>query len=151
MLRYQAGGNCRWDLRTGGKDWAEERAWNSAFYQGYPSHPHTCANKPERKAVSGADSGSQFLLHGSRPACKAGGRFARSLEAGAVLSLQFSLVQLLSRVRLFATPWTGAHQASLSITNSQSLLKLISIESVMSSNHLGASASASVLPMNIQS
>ena len=89
----------------------------------------------------------------------------------------------LSRVQLFATPWTAARQASLSITNSQSLLKLISIESVMPSNHLilccpllllpsifpnirgffpmnqlfasggqsiGVSASASVLPMNIQ-
>ena len=83
---------------------------------------------------------------------------------------------------IFATPWTAAHQASLSITKSQSLLKLMSIESVMSSNHLfhchsrllllsifpsirvfpmsqffasggqsiGVSASASVLPMNIQ-
>ena len=41
-----------------------------------------------------------------------------------------------SRVQLFATPWTAAHQVSLSITNSQSLLKLMSIESVMPSNHL---------------
>ena len=48
----------------------------------------------------------------------------------------FSSVQSLSRVQLFATPWTAAHQASLPITNSQSLLKLISIESVMPSNHL---------------
>ena len=48
----------------------------------------------------------------------------------------FSSVQSLSRVRLFATPWTAAHQASLSITNSQSLLELISIESVMPSSHL---------------
>ena len=47
-----------------------------------------------------------------------------------------SSVQALSRVRLFATPWTAACQASLSITNSQSLLKLMSIESVMPSNHL---------------
>ena len=45
-------------------------------------------------------------------------------------------VQSLSRVRLFVTPWTAAHQASLSITNSWSLLKLMSIESVMSSHHL---------------
>ena len=90
-------------------------------------------------------------------------------------------VQLLSFVQLFATPWTAACQASLSITNSRSLLKLMSIESVMPSNHLilchplllpsvfpasgsfpvsqlftsggqsiGASASASVLPVNIQ-
>ena len=48
----------------------------------------------------------------------------------------FSSVQLFSRVRLFETPWTAAGQASLSITNSWSLLKLMSIESVMPSNHL---------------
>ena len=48
----------------------------------------------------------------------------------------FSAVQLLSCVHLFATPWTAACQASLSITNSQSLLKFISIESVMPTNHL---------------
>ena len=47
-----------------------------------------------------------------------------------------SSVQSLSHVQLFATPWTAAHQASLSITNSQSLLKLMFIESVMPSNHL---------------
>ena len=89
--------------------------------------------------------------------------------------------QSLSRIRVFATPWTAALQASLSITNSQNLFKLMSIESVMPSNHLvlscplllpsvfpsirvfsnesfirirwsrfGASASASVLPMDIQ-
>ena len=50
-------------------------------------------------------------------------------------AFQFSSVQSLSRVQLFATPWTAACQASLSITNSQSLLKLMSIESVMPSNH----------------
>ena len=48
----------------------------------------------------------------------------------------FSSVQLLSRVRLFAIPWTEARQASLSITNSRSSLKLMSIESVMPSSHL---------------
>ena len=47
-----------------------------------------------------------------------------------------SSVQSLSHIRLFATPWTAARQASLSITNSWSLLKLMSIESVMPSNHL---------------
>ena len=47
-----------------------------------------------------------------------------------------SSVQLLSHVRLFATSWTAARQASLSITNSRSLLKLMSIESVMPSSHL---------------
>ena len=49
---------------------------------------------------------------------------------------EFSSVQSLSRVQLFVTPWTAAHQASLSITYSQSLLKLTSIESVMPSKHL---------------
>ena len=47
-----------------------------------------------------------------------------------------TLVQSLSSVHLFATPWTTAHQASLSITNSQSFVKLMSVESVMPSNHL---------------
>ena len=93
----------------------------------------------------------------------------------------FSSVQSLSRIPLFVTPWTAACQASPSITNSQSLLKLMSIEWVMPSDYLilchpfsclqsfpasgsfpmsqlfasggqsiGVSASASVLPMNIQ-
>ena len=51
-------------------------------------------------------------------------------------SNQFSSVQSLSSVWLFATPWIAAHQASLSITNSQSLPKLMSIESVIPSNYL---------------
>ena len=98
------------------------------------------------------------------------------------MSWSFAVVQSLSRVQLFETPWTAAHQASLSFTIAQSLLKLMSIESVMPSSHLilcrpllsclqscpasgsfqmspfftsgdqsiGASALASVLPMNIQ-
>ena len=52
-----------------------------------------------------------------------------------LLSFQFSSVQSLSCVRLFATPWTAARQASLSIVNSQSLLKLMLIEWMVSSNH----------------
>ena len=52
------------------------------------------------------------------------------------LDLQLSSVQLLNCVRLFVTPWTAAHQASLSITNSQSLPKLMSFELVMPYNHL---------------
>ena len=105
-----------------------------------------------------------------------------SFREGCYLPLQFSSVQSLSRVWLFATPWVAALQASLSLTNSRSSPKLMSIESVMPSSHLilccpfsscpqslpasrsfpmsqlfpwggqsiGVSASASVLPMNIQ-
>ena len=53
-----------------------------------------------------------------------------------LFSHQFSSVQSLSRVRLFATPWIAARQASLSITNSRSSLRLMSIELVMPSSHL---------------
>ena len=58
----------------------------------------------------------------------------------------FSSVQSLSRVQLFETPWTAPRQASLSITNSQSLLKLMFIESVMLSNHLGLCRPLLLLP-----
>ena len=60
--------------------------------------------------------------------------------------LQFSSFQSLSRVRLFATPWTAAHQASLSFTISRSLLKLMSIKSVMPSSHLTLCGSLLLLP-----
>ena len=110
--------------------------------------------------------------------------FHKKEALSCLINDQFSSVQSLSHIQLFATPRTAACQASLSITNSWSLLKLMSIESVMPSNHLilccsllllpclqsflalgsfpisqffasgsqsiGASASASVLPMNIQ-
>ena len=66
-----------------------------------------------------------------------GGSGMEARMSSGILSpeLNFSSVKSLSRVWLFATPWTAARQASLSITNSQSLLKLMSIESVMPSNH----------------
>ena len=62
--------------------------------------------------------------------------FSRALVTQRNDSVQFSSVQSLSHVRLFVTPWTAARQASLSIANSHSLLKLMSIESVMPSSHL---------------
>ena len=61
-------------------------------------------------------------------------------------NLWFSSVQLLSHVQLFETPWTTVHQASLSITNSRSSLRLTSIESVMPSNHLILSYPLLLLP-----
>ena len=52
------------------------------------------------------------------------------------ICIHISSAKLLSHVQLFVTPWTAAHQTFLSVTNSQSLLKLMSIKSVMPSNHL---------------
>ena len=64
-----------------------------------------------------------------------------------VISVQFSSFQSLSHVRLFATPWIAAHQASLSITYSQSSPKLTSIELVMPSNHLILYSQLLLLPL----
>ena len=62
--------------------------------------------------------------------------FSQFVMIHKVKGFQFSSVQLLSHVWLFVTPWTIAHQASLSITNSRSLPKLMSLDSVRPSNHL---------------
>ena len=80
------------------------------------------------KARPGADCGSnhQFLI----------ARFRLKLKEVEKTTRPLSPVQLLSCVWLFAPPWTAARQAFLSITNSQSLFKLMSIELVMPSNHL---------------
>ena len=76
--------------------------------------------------------------HGQRSlvGCSPWGHRVRHHWAHTCNNPLFSSVQSLSCVRLFATPWTAARQASLSITNSQSLLKPMYIESVMPSNHL---------------
>ena len=65
-------------------------------------------------------------------------RTVSGAQSSAVQCLAYNVIvaQLLSHVRLFTTPWTAAHQAPLIFTISQSLLKLLSIESVMPSNHL---------------
>ena len=68
-----------------------------------------------------------------------------------MILIQFSSVQSLSRVQLFVTPWTAARQASLSITNSQSLFKLISIRLVMPSNHLNLCCPLLLLPLILPS
>ena len=64
------------------------------------------------------------------------------------MSVQFSSVQSLSHVPLFVTPWTAAHQVSLSITTSRSLLRLMPIESVMPSSHLILCRPLLFLPSN---
>ena len=70
---------------------------------------------------------------------------------GIYTSVQFSSVQSLSRVRLFATPWIAARQASLSITNSWSSLRLTAIESVMPSSHLILFRPLLLLPLTVPS
>ena len=74
--------------------------------------------------------------HGWRSLVSMGSQRSDRTEWLHFTQLYTSSVQSLSHVQLFATPWTVAHQASLSITNSQSLLKLMPIELVMPSNHL---------------
>ena len=69
-----------------------------------------------------------------KPGLKLNIQKTKIMASGPISS--FSSVQSLSRVQLFVTPWIAARQASLSITNSRSLLRLMSIESVMPSNHL---------------
>ena len=68
-----------------------------------------------------------------------------------LINYWISSVQSLSRVRLFATPWVSAHQASLSITNSQSLPKPMSIKSVMPSSHLILCCPLLLLPLILPS
>ena len=121
---------------------------------GSRAHPITSVPRPdgERDQVTEWGSGG---LHGSRPHLQARRPWAGELASlslrcliweaevhrspgvrpGTVQGLS-KQVLLLSRVRVFATPWTAARQGSLSITNSQSSLKLTSIESVMPSKHL---------------
>ena len=131
------------------------------------------------RSASRVGQGSNKILHRNYLGSRSPGKWSFCFNVDTKCDSGFSSVQLLSCVRLFATPWTLAHQASLSITNSRSLLKLMSIELVMPSNHLslcrplllptsifpsiknfsnessggqsiGLSASASVLPMNTQ-
>ena len=72
-------------------------------------------------------------------------------KGGATKCISIQLIQSLSCVRLLATPWTAAHQASLSITHCQSLLKIMAIESVMPSNHLIVCCPLLLLPSTFPS
>ena len=104
-----------------------------------------------KKSLTRRDSGhssepchqSTLLPMGKRP------RHLHFQEKTDMWPLFFSSVQSLSRVRLFATPWTAAHQASLSITNSRSSLRLMSIESVMPSSHLILCRPLLLLPQSL--
>ena len=102
------------------------------FHRDLGNHSAPPSNEGQRQdqnpALLGPDSlVAPYHTHGPNP--------SRNLETeGAAWFL--SSVQSLSRVQVFATPWTAARQASLSITNSRSLPKLMSIQSVMPSSHL---------------
>ena len=113
-----------WDGASSKEERGVSAAVNGKQWKFYPTHPgiYTYCVLPAG-LYKGCGVGSSYPL----------GRKILSL----MLSLGiFSSVQSLSHVQLFVTQWTAAHQASLSITTSQSLLQLISIELVMPSNHL---------------
>ena len=82
--------------------------------------------------------GKRSVAYGPRPGTleSASSSVTSSIHLSTSLDSCEDSVQLLSRIRLFATPWTAAHQASLSIINSWSLLKPMPVESVMPSKHL---------------
>ena len=90
----------------------------------------------------GSFPGSQLFTSGGQSVAASASVLTMNIQGW----FPFSSVQLLSHVWLFATPWTAAHQALLSITSSQSLLKLMSIESVMPSNHLDLCCPLLLLP-----
>ena len=126
-----------------GHDWSDAAAaaaaiasWSSTYPGGFPVlHSSHCTEWPVYTSGSPIrswtpESWDHFCL-----VCHC---ILRTLchQYWHLIVYQFSSVQSLSRVRLFATPWIAAHQASLSIINSWSSLKLTSIESVMPSSHL---------------
>ena len=102
---------------------AEERAWDGAL-----KAPTCDSHVQEEETTRRPRRGSQRIRTG---------KWCEGADGGVCFRKEgISSVQSLSCVRLFATPWTAACQASLSITISWSLFKLMSIESVMPSNHL---------------
>ena len=98
------------------------------------AHPNSCASS---QWCDPAISSSVIPFSSCPQSLPASGSFPMKLPPNLVAyNDQFSSVQSLSHVWLFATPWIAARQASLSITNSQRSLRLMSIESVMPSSHL---------------
>ena len=97
--------------------------WSSAFFMVQHSHPYMTTGKTIALTI-------QTFVSTLR------NNYNSLIFSNTQFMVQFSSVQSLSHVRLFATPWSAARQASLSITHSRSLLKHMSIESVMPSSHL---------------
>ena len=103
-------------------------------------------NNERSKLPSGISCESLWGVRGWSVSLKQSWGTSLLTERRRSAKLSFSSVQLLSHVQLVVTPWIAAHQASLSITNSQSLPKLMSIESVMPSSHLILCHSLLLLP-----
>ena len=147
--QLHVGGSCCWQvsLMSEQKELTlEVSAQNASFYSpGHHANPsHKWGNESQDKPGIGPGNNSKNQQEPRQPIFllvenwgdRVFGTPNNFRTAIKIYDIQFSSVQPLSHVRLFATPWTAACQASLSITNSQSLLKLMSIESVMLSNHL---------------
>ena len=103
------------------------KTWKSIQEMGIPDHL-TCLPRN----LYAVQEATVRIGHGTMDWFQIG----KGVHQGCILSVQFSSVQSFSCVQLFGTPWTAAPQASMSITNSWSLLKLMSIKLVMWSNHL---------------
>ena len=95
-----------------------------------------CGRSGRRMAGAGIHSCKEVFLSSLFCSSAPESPYLENCSLMIISNIQFSSVQALSRVRLFATPWIAARQASLSITNSRSSLRLTSIESVMPSSHL---------------
>ena len=101
------------------------------------SHRLLISCERKNKQVYCDETGQRLDLRSRQTSCVSHGiLWDTPLRSTWAATAQFSSVQLLSRVRLFATPWTAACQASLPIINSWSLIKCMSIKSVLPSNHL---------------
>ena len=116
--------------------WYTERKWRWEWGDQFTGHFSGLCMRwwhPRLKFSSGVNGA---IFQDEQDCERRGNQVGWQKEIESSVSVQFSSVQSLSHVRLFATPWTAARQASLSITNSQSLLKLMSSMSLMPSNHL---------------
>ena len=130
--------------------------WPSLGWAGSPRQPcPVIAHSPKAPAHRGPAPGTSVpvgLTHSPlEQTWELVGQSRPHVQQACVSFQNCFLVQLLSCVQLFVTPWTAACQASLSITNCQSLLKLMSIESVILSNHLILSRPLLFLPSSIPS
>ena len=132
---------------TGEGGWWEAGPSHGTPGSGFDTHTWKGSSLPELAQKSTAFSIRRVRASGCYPELGLRGSIQPQAAGGiimlknlahksALLKVQFSSVQSLSHVRFFVTPWIAARQASLSITNSRSSLRLMSIESVMPSSHL---------------